>query len=334
MVRARTSEHSGRGRKLTGFKRHKARARGGFRRVSKRGAYKPRQKKNFMRKRAAVTETKRKTLEDLRDNSMWAGASVDAPALFDDSLQFKVTNSEIVHINPKTYYWWSQGLSQSQHIGQCINVKHLNQKIQVRFPQHFMKTAGSSGTNLIVPNLPQTYELIWGWIPAPRNLTGLTNPPANAVTVSELDSYVNNRIKDYYNSRKDKLRFIPKKDVTIRISGSKKIRPDLRYQSTAPLVTEEAYAGEKYTAGTIPDWYGEISWKMPNGAKKLWLEQSGNMTGSPGNMIGMYPNYSWYPFSCIVNWNHDEVVTAHGSSQAINYMPAIACNDIVYFTDS
>ena len=43
----------------------------------------------------------------------------------------------------------------------------------------------------------------WGWIPAPRNLTGNTNPPVNQVTVSEMDSYVNNRIKDYYNDRKD-----------------------------------------------------------------------------------------------------------------------------------
>lgn len=329
-------EHSGRGRKLGSVRKYSsrpARRRPPMRRVSRKGAYKASQKKNFMRKRAAVTETKRKTAESLRDNSFWVGAGVDAPALFEDTLQFRVTNSEIVHINPKTFYWWSQGLDQAQHIGQCINVKHLNQKIQVRFPQHFMKTAGASGTNLIVPNLPQNYELIWGWIPAPRNLTGLTSPPANAVTVAELDSYVNNRLKDYYNSRKDRLRFIPKKDVTIRISGSKKIRPDLRYQSTAPLVDREA-AGDKYVHGTIPDWYGEISWKMPNGAKKLWLEQSGNLTGTPGNMIGMYPNYSWLPFSCIINWNHDETVEAHGQQQALNYMPAIACNDIVYFTDS
>lgn len=329
-------EHSGRGRKLASVRKHSSRPRRRrppMRRVSRKGAYKASQKQNFMRKRAAVTETKRKTAESLRDNSFWVGASVDAPALFEDTLQFKVTNSEIVHINPKTFYWWSQGLDQAQHIGQCVNVKHLNQKIQVRFPQHFMKTAGASGSNLIVPNLPQSYELIWGWIPAPRNLTGLTTPPANAVTVAEMDSYVNNRIKDYYNSRKDKLRFIPRKDVTIRISGSRKIRPDLRFQSTAPLVAEEV-DDEKYVAGTIPDWYGDITWKMPNGAKKLWLEQSGNLTGTPGNTIGMYPNYSWLPFSCVINWNHDETVAAHGSSEALNYMPAIATNDIVYFTDS
>lgn len=327
-----TREHTGKGRKLAGHKRHKPVPRGRFRRVTKKGAYKPQQKKNFIRKRAAVVETKRKTRESLRDNSFWVGASVDAPLLFEDRMVFKVQDAEIVHINPQTYYWWSQGLDQAQHIGQSVTVKHLNQKIQVRFPQHAMKTPGASGTNLIVPNIPQKYELVWGWIPAPRNLTGQTNPPVNQVTVSEMDSYVNNRIKDYYNDRKDKLRFIPKKDVTIRVIGKKTIRPDLRYSSTAPLTSEEL-SGVKYTAGTIPDWYGEVSWKMPNGAKKLWFEQTGNMTGVPGNMIGMFPNFSWLPFCAIVNWNHSEVETAYPSN-TINYMPAIASNDIVYFTDS
>lgn len=326
-----TKEHSGRGRKLTGFKRHKPAARGRFRRVTKRGAYKSRQKKNFIRKRAAVVETKRKTREDLRDNSFWTGTTIDAPTLFADRMLFRVTSDEVVHINPQTYYWWSQGLSQPQHIGQNVLVKHLNQKIQVRFPQHTM--ANSSGTNLIVPHIPQKYTLYWGWIPAPRNLTGHTSPPANTETVTSLDSYVNNRIKDYFNDRKDRLRFIPKKDVTIRIEGKRNVAPDLRFSSTAPLTDRDASPGVKYTAGTIPDWYGEISWKMPNGGKKLWMEQTGNMTGSPGHMIGMYPNYSWLPFSCLVNWNHSELVAAHGA-QALLMMPAISSNDIVYFTDS
>lgn len=300
--------------------------------VSKKGAYKKAQKKNFMRKRAAVVETKRKTREDLRENSFWVGTSVNAPALFEDRMLFKVTNAEIAHINPQTFYWWSQGLSQPQHIGQNVNVKYLNQKVQVRFPQHSMSLAGA-GTNLKVPNIPQKYSLYWGWIPAPRNLTGHTSPPVNTETVTSLDSYVNNRIKDYFNDRKDRLRFIPKKDSTLRITGSKTVRPDLRYTSTAPLHDDTA-AGEKFIAGSIPDWYGEVSWKMPNGGKKLWFEQTGNMTGSPGEMVGMFPNFSWLPWCALVNWNHSELVASHGATAALNYLPAVSSNDICYFTDS
>lgn len=330
----KSREHAGIRRKLVGPRKYSSRPRRRqppMRRVSKKSAYKPAQKKNFMRKRAAVVETKRKTREDLRDNSFWVGAEVNAPAAFADRMAFTATNSEIVHINPQTYYWWSQGLSQAQHIGQNVTVKHLNQKIQVRFPQHSMAGPGA-GSNMKVPHIPQKYNLYWGWIPAPRNLTGLSTPPVNAETIQSLDAYVNNRLKDYFNDRKDRLRFIPKKDSTLRITGSKVVRPDLRYQSTAPLNDRDA-AGLKYTAGSIPDWYGEITWKMPNGGKKLWFEQTGNMTGTPGDMIGMFPNFSWLPFCCLVNWNHSELVDAHGAD-TIHYVPAISSNDIVYFTDS
>jgi hypothetical protein len=301
-----------------------------MRRVTKRGAYKKKQKRNFINKRAAVVETKRKTREELRLPAFWAGTDPSsAGTTFADRMAFRVEDEEIVHINPQTFYWWSQGLDQAQHIGQTVTVKHLNQKVQVRFPQHNMQTTESSPRNLIVPLLPQKYQLIWGWIPSPRMLTGNSTPPITSETVSSLDSYVNNRVKDYFNDRKDKLRFIPKKDSTIRIIGRKTVRPDLRYQSTAPLVDRDA-AGDKYSAGSIPDWYGEITWKFPGGGRKLWLEQGVNMNGSSGEMIGMFPNYAWLPFCALVNFNHSELPAAN----RILNCPAISSNDIVYFTDS
>ena len=298
--------------------------------VSKRGAYKKKQKRNFINKRAAVVETKRKTREELRDPLFWSGTDPsDAGTVFSNRMLFGVNDEEIVHMNPQTFYWWSQGLDQAQHIGQSVTVKHLNQKIQVRFPQHGMQTAESSPRNLIVPQLPMKYTLIWGWIPAPRQLTGNSIPPIQSETVASLDAYVNARVKDYFNDRKDRLRFIPKKDSTIRIIGKKQVRPDLRYQSTAPLIDRDA-AGDKYVHGTIPDWYGEITWKFPGGGRKLWLEQAVNMSGSTGDMIGMFPNYSWLPFCCLVNWNHSELP----ATNRILHCPAVSSNDIVYFTDS
>lgn len=298
--------------------------------VSKKGAYKPKQKANFIRKRAAVTETKRKTREELRNPLFWAGTDASAAVTtFADRMAFSVADSEIVHINPQTYYWWSQGLDQAQHIGQSITVKHLNQKIQVRFPQHGMQTAEASPRNLVVPPMPQKYTLYWGWIPAPRQLTGHTIPTIQTETVASLDAYVNARIKDYFNDRKDRLRFIPKKDSSIRIIGSKTIRPDLRHTSTAPL-RDRDLAGDKYVHGTIPDWYGNITWKFPGGGRKLWLEQAVNMNGSSGHMIGMFPNFAWLPFCCVVNWNHSEL----GATNRILQCPAVSSNDIVYFTDS
>lgn len=294
--------------------------------VTKKGAYKAAQKKNFMRKRAAVVETKRKDHEALRAAGFFAGTGVNP---VQDHMTWTAYNTEHIHMNPLTYYLWSQGLDQSQHIGQSVTVKHLNQKIQVRFPQPTMKIAGDSQ---FVPFIPQNYELVWGWIPAPYQLTGSTTPAANTVSLDELKSHVNLRIVDYFNSRKDKLRFIPKKDSTIRITGRRLVRPDLRYQSTAPAQTIDATMGNDYVVGTIPDYFTEISWKMPNGGKKLWLEQTGNLDGA-NKLVGMYPNYSWLPFCVLVNWDYDELLANHPTN-TILYCPSVAWNDICYFTDS
>lgn len=295
--------------------------------VSKKGAYRPAQKKNFMRKRAAVVETKRKTDEELRATGFFAGTG-DPTVPFDDRLQFHVRAEELHHLNPRTYFWWSQGLDQSQHIGQCVTVKHLNQKVQVRFPQPHMEAP--AGTPQQIPHIPQNYQLYWGWIPAPRQLTGRTSPPVNTETVASLDSYVNNRVKDYFNDRKDRLRFIPKKDSTLIISGKKNVRPDLRYQSSRPPQSMDL--DDEINEGSLPDWYGEISWKMPNGGKKLWLEQSGNMTGG-NDLIGMFPNYAYLPWCALVDWNFSEKKEALGSN-VIRQCPSVAANSIVYFTDS
>ena len=281
--------------------------------VSKRGAYKGAQKRNFMRKRAAVVETKRKTQEDLRAAGFFAGTGTNP---IDDHLQWTVYNTEHIMMNPLTYYCWSQGLDQSQHIGQSVTVKHLNQKIQVRFPQPVMKVAGDPQK---IPFIPQNYELVWGWIPAPLQLTGATTPAANTVSLLEIKANTNLRVSDYFNTRKDKLRFIPKKDATIRISGRRKVRPDLRYQSTAPAQTTDSTVGDDTVIGTIPDYFTEISWKMPNGGKKLWLEQTGNFDGA-NKLIGMYPNYSWMPFCVLVNWDYDELLANHPTNTSL-YCP-------------
>lgn len=299
-------------------------------RVTKKGAYRGAQKRNFMRKRAAVVETKRKDHEDLRSVGYFSGTGNNP---VQDHMAFTAYSTEHIHMNPLTYYLWSQGLGQSQHIGQSVTVKHLNQKIQVRFPQPSM----AAGDPQKVPFLPQKYELVWGWIPAPLQLTGATTPAANNVSTDQIKAHTNLRVVDYFNSRKDRLRFIPKKDSSIRISGRRIVRPDLRYTSTAPPTAVPGTVGADTVIGTIPDYFTEISWKMPNGGKKLHLEQTGNLDNNPdptkGALIGMYPNYSWMPFCVLVNWNYDELLTAHPNN-TILYCPSVAWNDIVYFTDS
>jgi len=305
----------------------KRRARAARFKSTKRGAYRALNKGAMANRRRPFVETKRKSDEDLRMANFFAGGG-DTDFLVDHT-DYKVYDTEHAFMDPMSFYLWSQGLNQAQHIGQAVNIKYTNMKIQVRFPQPavFVDIPASGNIKQTIPAVPQKYELVWGWCPAPLSLTGNTTPAANTVSMTNIANHVNHRVADYFNDRKDRLRFIPKKDSTLRIIGRKMVRPDLRYQSTAQATQPDA---AKDPIGSIPDYFTEISWNHKN--RKLWLEQTGNINGD-ADLVAMYPNYSWLPFCVLVNWNYDELPThvTHGKKLQC---PSLAWNSITYFSDS
>lgn len=296
------------------------------RKKSRRGAYKKGAKKQMAIRRAPLVETKRKDDETIRSAGFFSGTGAIGDQ-FPDRTVLTVYSTEHVMLDPVSYLAWSQGLDQAQHIGQAVNVKYTNMKIQVRFPQPSVSvTDGSYTSTQNIPSQPMNYELIWGWVPAPLQLTGTTTQPANTVDLNYIKSHINARVTDFVNSRKDKLRFIPKKDATLRISGRKKIRPPVSNSTLHQMFDSDS---EK-PIGTIPDVFHEITWKHNN--RKIWLEQTGNINGN-SDLIGMYPNYSWLPFATLVDWNHADIPnsTVHGRKLE---SPSLAWNSITYFSDS
>ena len=121
-------------------------------------------------------------------------------------------------------------------------------KGSARFPQSAFSV---NGINKVVPLVPQDYELIWGWVPNPLSSTGTTDPTAPDMTLFDINTHINQRVTDYVNQQKDRLRFIPKKASTIRIVGRRKVRPNLNRSSTAPLETIDSITGADYAVGTI-----------------------------------------------------------------------------------
>lgn len=296
--------------------------------VTKKGAYRKKNKQNFARRRAPVVETKRKDDNAVRAANFFAGGG-DIDDILPDRTEFNIYDTEHTLMDPASFLCWSQGLDQSQHIGQCVNVKYTNMKIQVRFPQPSVET-GVVNAHQIIPSAPQSLELIWGWVPASLQLTGSTTPAVNTVTLTQIRNHINHRITDYFNARKDRLNFIPKKDSTIRIIGRKKVRPDMRRTSTLPPASADGEGD--VTVGSIPDYFTEISWNHKN--KKIWLEQTGNFNGD-SDLIAMYPNYTWLPFCVLVNWNWEDIPDApDGYNGKKLECPSMAWNSITYFSDS
>jgi hypothetical protein len=301
------------------------------RKTSKRGAYKKGKKKQMAIRRAPFVETKRKDDEQVLASGFFSGTGA-LGSMFPNRTNLTIYDTEHLLLDPYSYLLWSQGLDQAQHIGQAVNLKYTNMKIQVRFPQPSEEYY--PGSKQEFPDSPMEYELIWGWVPSPLQLTGATTPAANVVTIDDIRNHINHRVTDYVNSKKDKLRFIPKKDATIRIQGRRKVRPDLRHYSTLQQNIQTTTASGSTTGhevvGTVPDFHTEISWKHNN--RKLWLEQTGNINGA-GDLIAMYPNYSWLPFCTLVNWQHEDI-PVDGTHGRKAQCPSVAWNSITYFSDS
>jgi len=289
-----------------------------MKRTSKRGAYKKGNKKAMMIRRAPFVETKSKTYEDLR---------AEFPHLL-DHLQFTERTQQVRHLNPEVFLIHQQGLGEHQMIGNSIYAKYMNMKLQVRFPQ---KSSSIGGVDQIVPIIPQDYELIWGWVPNPIMATGKTTPTAPDMTLFDVNSHINQRVTDYLDQQKDRLRFIPKKASTIRIEGRRKVRPNLKRQSTAPLQTIDPITGADYAIGSVPDVHMNISWKL---MRKLHLEPATNLVkdDTKPNVLhpASFPNYSWLPFCVFVNWDYENLPASNEQL----YMPSIAYNSILYYTDS
>jgi hypothetical protein len=297
-------------------RRKKAPMRG--KKVTRRGAYRKGQKKQFQMKRAPFVETKSKTREDL---------VVQFPGLTDVSA-FRTSNSPHVHLNPDCFTMWKRGMEENECIGNSVYAKYLKMKIGIRFPQ---PAFSSGGYTKIIPMTPQNYELIWGWVPNELGYTGHTTPVADQASIQDINSFINNRVVDYVNEQQDKMRFVPKQASTIRIVGRRKIRPDMRFHNTAPPTTVDSTMGSDYAVGTIPDRYTSISWRM---GKKLHLQPSTQLHDYGGPQEGLYPNFgTWLPFAVFVNWDYDTLPGAPGAATQA-YCPAIQYNDAIWYSDS
>lgn len=312
MARTKQSNPQRRDRRRTFHKSFLGGRKGTFmKKTTARGAYNPARKKVMMKRRAPFVETKSKTTEDL----------IGQFGLV-NHIEFHNFNTPTANLNPDVFHAWKQGLDEDECIGRSVYVKYLKRKMTIRFPQpNVLTSVGQPG---VIPQIPQSYELIWGFIPAPLTLTGSTTPDVPSCNMAHINGYINERVKDYLDERKDKLRFIPKTAATLRIVGKKRIRPNLNKSSTAPMQTIVQTIGSDYTVGSIPDRDVEISWPM---MKKVHLEISNDLHN--GNQ-GMFPNYSWLPFCVFVSWDWESIPSAQRPEQVCS----IAYNDAIYYTDS
>lgn len=276
--------------------------------TSKKGAYRKQQKKNMVIRRAPFVETKSRTHEDVL---------VDFPSLTTKN-EFTAYNSQHVSLNPDSLMAMQQGLEETQMVGRTLFAKYLKMKVSVRFPQPSFSVGG---TPQQIPQVPQRYYLVWGFVNA-TNWTGNTSPKVNTATLGDVHNWINQRVVDYFNEQKDYLRFIPKKMSTLQIIGKRKVYPSKKYLT---VVNSHDNVGQDTITGVIPDFNTSINWPMMR--KYSYEKTSGLSSTTPG----FYPNYNRLPFCVLVNPDWDDLPA--GSARILQ-VPQIAFNDCLWYSDS
>lgn len=285
--------------------------------VPRRKSSRPLQtKKAFVRQRQGVVETKSRTHEEISENPP-AGTDMSAPPakhkyIVDPTdYQYVINNTPYTFFHPTSFLSFNQGMDEMDLNGLTAFVKAIKMKLSILLPH---------GTNAITN--PFNLYLVHGTV-LPTHFTSNTFVPAQVCSRSDIQKHIEDRVKDYFDERKDKLRFIPKSGVTVNIQGYEKL---LNNKNTAWL-SDISSAQAPYNKS--------VTFKMN---KKVKYEKGYPQTGDALTMpkkhqTHLYPNYTHLPFVCLYSPQHlslpqDEL----GMDDAKKIR--VAFNDCTWFTDS
>ena len=156
--------------------------------------------------------------------------------------------------------------------------------------------------------------LIHGFIKAPFARTSFTNPTAQATTRDDVAGWVKRHLKDFFDEREDKLRFIPKTNTNLQILGYRKIKPNRN--------TNLGVMNIGNAQGTFPMINMSCYWPLK---KKVYYSPG---TGSSPSDQFLYLNSQPIPFMCVYNPTAGEFTA--GSA----YQVKVAYNDCCWYSDS
>jgi len=270
------------------------------------GRYAPDKKKMFMYKRAPFTETKRRTSEEVAikfDGAATPNGGTPRNTMVkvyipvDDAF----TNIEL---SPCTFM--TQGPDETDMNGRSVYAKYLTTKIELTWPKVHWR-------------IPADVYIVHGFIKLSPNLTPFTTPSLSDMTYEKFRLWIAEHIKHYFDAREDRLRFIPKQDSTVSISGYRKVAPAQNKQiAVQPMVD----SGDNII-GSVPTTTLSIEHRM---MKKLHYEKANNNTDPQLFFLNMN---QWIPFACLYTPNY-----ADNPAGAQDNLIGMRSNTIMYYSDS
>lgn len=332
-------------------------------RAGKKSAYAPKAKKAFKRMSNPLAENKQLLGSEI---AATVGLSTtDASPILTDLSTPPVDNTgtptgagghsmdtQHYNFNPDSALYQTQGLDESQMIGRSTYHSLTAAKMLIKWPQPCMDTGiekdDKSGNIMgVIPECPMSYKLYYGYVPLKYLFTDQTSPKASECSAYQLETLINQRVKDYFNERNDRIQFIPKKTSTIEIIGSKRLFPP-RHENAGRVpvsLTDEENAS---FGGSLPDTLVKIKWPTNRKihyeptTKFAWNSGSATPETPANGATVFYRNYSGkLPFAVIVNWNWDKLppddpgaTNPDDRYERKRRCPQILVQDITYYRDS
>lgn len=289
--------------------------------TTRRGAYKKARKKQFQIRRAPFVETKINSSDSLMLELQMAPEASSAGMWNSLTYPTNVDNGDAHTLLPiAPYVFTTQGTDDHNMIGRGIFSKYLKTKVEFTLPM---------GNKTI--RHPAEVYLIHGWVTQPVGATAHTTPNDKNVSYTDFQNHVNNQIKQYFNDRLDKLRFIEKNQSNLKILGYRKLKVR---NSTNLGITPQVYESglNDVIVGAPPTINMTCSWPC---MKKLHLTKGQQFVAPNAHTTDFYyPNHSWIPFMMVYNPTFasytDPNIYPPGDE------PVITCryNTQHYFTDS
>lgn len=313
-----------------------------LKKTTAKGAYKTTAKKNFRARRRAFVETKDRTTPELYKRLVDAngattplpGASIDG--IYDSLAENRTLSfaSALSIISPWSMMSMQQGTDDGQMIGTSISGKYLSIKIELKMPE-----------GLYQIKHPCDLYLIHGWVTQPIGANQNTIPTQTAHTRASVAQHVQHQIKQYFDDRDDKLKFIEKgRTNSLRILSYRKIKPtqNQNFGINPQVYSDTLVSSGHRMIGSVPTINMSCKWDLKN--HKLHYakgSQSQDPSKPPGTTFtgldNFYLNHSWIPFACIYNPTFKQFESYNPANDPPidpNYAPKIKFNDKFYYTDS
>lgn len=294
---------------------------GAMKKTTAKGAYKPARKKVMQKRRAPFVEGKRRVSSII--NALNVNADGTYSANYPNAIGgLTIPNNDAVTIlHMESWERMSHGFLEYNMIGDAVYSKLLKLKFQLRFPEN---------TNQLVN--PCKVYLICGWCTAPSNFTTSTTPTESAATRADLHTHMTHQLNEYFDERKDFLRFREKSTSNVKILSWKELKPPSRSIVAQPATVFNTNTGLNQSVGAPPMINRSFTWKIN---RKIHYSEgkalaAGDGVTLPHDTQNLYPNNSWLPFAIIYNPDFARMSNSAGVAQTME----VAFNDIHYYTDA